>query len=132
MGDHREPLPPLLIEGLELGLGGVGVDGGVDRLQIPGDLLALAPRDVLQRRADQMHDTRLDRRAREDRLDRLREPLQTVDAADQDVLDAAGLQVVEDLHPELRALGFLKPHAQHIAVAVQGDAEREIQGAALD
>jgi hypothetical protein len=35
-------------------VGLVGVLGGVDRLEVPGDLLALAPRDVLQRRADQM------------------------------------------------------------------------------
>ncbi len=55
LGDHREPGAPLLVERLELGLGLVGVDGGVDRLQIAGDLLALAPRHVLQAEADQVN-----------------------------------------------------------------------------
>jgi len=54
LGDDREALPPLLVEGLELGLGLVGVEGGVDRFQIAGDLLTLAPRDVLEAVADQM------------------------------------------------------------------------------
>ena len=46
---------PLLIERLELGLGLVGVDGGVDRLEVAGDLLALAAGHVLQDVADQVH-----------------------------------------------------------------------------
>ena len=46
--------------------------------------------------------------------------------------DAAGLQIGQDLHPELRALGLLEPHAEHVAVAVERDAEREVQRAALD
>jgi hypothetical protein len=49
-------LAPLLVEGLELLLGAVGVDSGVDRLEVPGDLLALAPRDVLEAVADQVND----------------------------------------------------------------------------
>ena len=52
-------------------------------------------------------------------LDRLREALQPVDAADQDVAGAARLQVGEDLHPELGALGLLEPHAEHVAIAVE-------------
>jgi hypothetical protein len=48
LGDDREPLTPLLVEALELGLGGVGVDGGVDRLEVPRHLLALATRHVFQ------------------------------------------------------------------------------------
>ena len=42
------------------------------------------------------------------------------------------LEVVEDLHPELGALGLLEPHAEHVAVAVERDPEREVQRAALD
>ena len=49
---------------------GVGVDRLIDRLEVARDLLALAPRHVLQAVADQMHDTRLHRRVGEDRLDR--------------------------------------------------------------
>ena len=45
--------------------------------------------------------------------------------------DAALLELGEDLHPELRALGLLKPHPEHVAVAVDRDAQREVAGAAL-
>jgi hypothetical protein len=79
-----------------------------------------------------VNDARLHHGLGEDRLDRLREPLQPVDAADQDVPDAALLELGEDLHPELRALGFLKPQAEHVALALDGDPEREVAGAALD
>ena len=131
LGDDREPLTPLLVEGLELGLGLVGVDGGVDRLQVAGDLLTLAARHVLEAVADQVHDARLHGRLREDRLDRVGEPGEPVDTRDQDVLHAALLEIGQDLHPELRALGLLEPHAQHITVAVQRDAEGEVERAAL-
>src|SRR3954471_11154265 len=66
-----------------------GAGGGVDRPQRRGDLLAVAVVDVAQRGADQVHDAGLDPRLRERRLDRLGEALQPVDAADQDVIDAA-------------------------------------------
>ena len=126
LGDHRKPLSPFLIEALELLGSGVGVDRVVDRLEVPGDLLALAARHVLQAVADQMNNTRLHDGLGEDRLDRLREPLQAVDAADQDVLHAALLEIGEDLHPELRALGLLKPHPEHVAVALDGHAQGEV------
>ena len=48
LGYDREPLAPLLVEGLELGVRLVGIDGGVDRFQVASDLLALTPRDVFQ------------------------------------------------------------------------------------
>ena len=67
----------------------------------------------------------------EDGLDRFREAFEPVDAADQDVLDAALPELGEHLHPELGALGLLKPHAQHIPVAVQRDPQRQVAGAAL-
>ncbi len=40
-------------------------------------------------------------------------------------------QFGEDLHPELRALRFLKPHAQHVARSVQADAHRQVTRASL-
>jgi hypothetical protein len=55
LGDDRETLAPLLIEGLQLGVRLVGIDGGVDRFQVAGDLLTLAARDVLEAVADQMN-----------------------------------------------------------------------------
>jgi hypothetical protein len=78
-----------------------------------------------------MDDAGLHRRRRENRLDRLREALQPVDAADQDVGDAALLELGEDLHPELRALGLLEPHPEHVPLTVDGDAEGEVAGPAL-
>ena len=42
------------------------------------------------------------------------------------------LQLGEDLHPELRALGFLKPQAEHLAAAVHPDPQREIARLALN
>ena len=58
-------------------------------------------------------------------------PFEPVHAADQDVADAAVAELGEDLHPELRALGFLKPHAQHVSRAIHGHPEREIAGPSL-
>jgi hypothetical protein len=60
LGDDREPFSPGLVEALELGLGGGGVDGRVDRLELAGDPLALAPRDVLQPAATEMDTACLD------------------------------------------------------------------------
>jgi hypothetical protein len=65
-------------------------------------------------------------RSGKDRLERLREPFEPVDAADQDVPDATLLELGEHLHPELRALGLLEPHTQHVTIAVDGDAQREV------
>ena len=58
---HREPLAPLVVEALERCLGGVCVDGGVDRLEVARDLLALAARHVLQAMAQEVDNACLDR-----------------------------------------------------------------------
>ena len=63
---------------------------------------------------------------------RLGESGEAVDAGDQDVLDAALAQVVEDREPELRALRVLPPDAERLAVAVDGNADGEIAGARAD
>jgi hypothetical protein len=78
-----------------------------------------------------MNNARLHDGGRIDRLDRLREALQPVDAAEQDVVDAALPELVEDLHPELRALGLLEPHPEYVALPLDRDAEREVTGASL-
>src|SRR6266508_2153729 len=129
--DHREARSPRVVEGLERRLGGVGIDGGVDRLQVASDLLPLPPRHVLEAMPDQVYHTRLHDRVREDRLDRLREALQPVDAAEQDVGDAALLELAQHLHPELRALRLLEPHPEHVPLTLERDAEREVAGASL-
>jgi hypothetical protein len=51
-----------------------------------------------------VHDARLNPGVGVDRSDRVGEPGQAVDAGDQDVFDAALVQVVEDRQPELGAL----------------------------
>jgi hypothetical protein len=58
-------------------------------------------------------------------------PFQPVNARDQDVVDAALLEIGEDLHPELRALVGLEPHAEHFALAVHPDRHRQITRAPL-
>ena len=79
-----------------------------------------------------MDDAGLHPRLREDRLDRLREAPEAVDAGDQDVCDAAAVQVVENGEPELRALGLLPPDPEHVALALDGDPDGEIAGAGAD
>ena len=63
-----------------------------------------------------------------DALDGLRPALEGVARDHQDVLYAAGAQVVSDLGPELGALGGLQPDAEHVRVAVGVDAHGEVGG----
>ena len=66
-----------------------------------------------------MHDAGLHPGLGVDGLDRLREPGEPVDAADEHVLVAALLEIGQHLQPELRALGLLKPDPEHIAFAFE-------------
>jgi hypothetical protein len=45
-------------------------------------------------------------------------PGEPVDAADPGVSDAAVVQLAEGLRPEPRALRFLEPHPENVALAV--------------
>ena len=56
------------------------------------------------------------------------ESLQTIDAGDQDILDAAVLQLGQHAEPELRAFGLGEPQAQKLFVTFQIDAQSEING----
>jgi len=51
-----------------------------------------------------------------------------VDASDEDVFDAAVLQLGDDLEPEPRALGLLEPHAQDLLAPLEPDADRQVDG----
>jgi hypothetical protein len=73
-----------------------------------------------------VHDAGLQRGGREHRAQRLADALEPVGDADQDVGHTACLQVVEDLHPELRTLGVLDPQAQDVARAVGQHAQRQV------
>ena len=107
-------------------LGGLGVDGAVDGLEVAGDGLAVLVGDVAHRASDLVDDAGLHPRLREDGLDRLGEPGQPVDAGHEDVGDAAVLQIVEDGQPELGALGLLPPDPEHLALALDADADRQV------
>jgi hypothetical protein len=123
---------PLVVEGLERLLGGVGVDGAVDRLEVGDDLLAVLPGDVAHAVGDQVHDAGLHPGVGEDGLDRFGEAGQPVDAGHENVLDAAVLQIVEHGKPERGALGLLPPDPQDLAFALDGRADRQIARATAD
>src|SRR5262245_48369897 len=56
---------------------------------------------------------------RELRGDRLRKALETVDDRDQDVVDAAGFQLIDNLEPEFGALHLFNPKAKHALLVWQ-------------
>ena len=75
--------------------------------------------------ADQMDDAGLHCGQREHRADRLGKAFEPVDDRDQDVVDAAGFELVHHLQPELGALSLLDPQPQHLllAFAVEGEGD---------
>ena len=73
-----------------------------------------------------MHDAGLDLGLREDGGDRVGEALQAVDHGDQDILDAAVLQVGHDPQPELCPFSLLDPQAQDLLAAVGLDPQRQV------
>ena len=80
----------------------------------------------------QVDDAGLHRRLREDGEDRLWEAFQPVDDGDQDVLDAAGLQLVHHHEPEFGALGRLDPELENVLRSICCDAKREIDSLVAD
>ncbi|MCY1529164.1 hypothetical protein D9M68_642970 [compost metagenome] len=75
-----------------------------------------------------MHDARLQRGGRIHRRQRFGHAPQAVGDGNEDVIDPAGLQVVEHLHPELGTLGALDPQAQDVARAVGQHAQGQVDG----
>ena len=119
--------PGAALEGIQLGLAPLRRSvRRVDRLDRRGQRLAILPARVVQAVADQVHDAGLQRGGREHRRQRLGHALQAIGDGDQDVVHAAGLQVVEHLHPELGALGVLDPQPQDVARAVGQHAQRQV------
>src|SRR4029450_4720100 len=117
---------PPVVDGAERVGGSVRVDVTVDGLQGGGHLLAVLVGHEAHAVADLVDDAGLHPRLREDGLDRLRKAGQAVDAADEDVADAAVGEVVEDGEPELGALALLPPDPEHLTVAVDADADRQV------
>src|SRR5262245_19792016 len=81
-------------------------------------MLALLPAGKRQTVARQMDDAGLDMGLGKYRADRLRKALQPVDHRQQDVLQAAVLELGHDLEPELRAFVLFDPQAQDVLGAV--------------
>jgi hypothetical protein len=94
--------------------------------KVADQFAAVLVADEAHRVANHVHDARLHDSLRVDRLDGFREAFQAVAAEDEHVLDAARLELVDDLEPELRALRRLDPQTEHFLVAVHRDAERDV------
>ena len=75
-----------------------------------------------------MDDAGLVDRLREDGVDRLREAGEAVGADKQDVLDAAVSELGHDARPEAGAFGLLDPEAEAVAVALERDTDRDVDG----
>jgi hypothetical protein len=97
-----------------------------------GQLAAIAVGHEPRAVADQVHDAGLDPGLGEDGLDRRGEALEPVDAADQDVLEAALFELGRHREPGLGALRGLEPEPGHVAFAVQVDPDRHVAGAVSD
>jgi hypothetical protein len=82
LGDHRVALAPGLVEALELGLGGLGIGGAVDRPERGRDLAPVLVGHVAQRAPDLVDDAGLHPGLGEDGRDRFGEAGQAVDAGD--------------------------------------------------
>jgi hypothetical protein len=77
-----------------------------------------------------VHDAGQDEGGRPDLTDRVGQALQPVADQHQHILDAAVLDLGEDLQPELRALAALAgPQAEDVAGALGGDGQGHVDGA---
>ena len=129
-GEFLAPRP--LREGLQLGHGRFGAGCRVNRLDRRRQRLAVLPTGVVEAVANQMHDTGLQRGSREDRGQCFRHALQTVGDGNQDVGHAARLEIIEDLHPELGALGVFDPQPEDVPRTVRQHAECEVDALKLN
>src|SRR3546814_16398607 len=75
-----------------------------------------------------MHYTSLNNGLGEHGVDGVREALQAIDDRDQDIGDAAVLELVHDAHPELCAFGLLDPDPEDFLGPVGQYAECDIYG----
>ena len=101
----------------------------VNRLKILSYLLAFLPAYVVQAGPHQVHDAQLYLRLRENCLDSLREPLQSVNTGDKDILHSAIAQIGQHLQPELGALVGRGPQAQYILASIQTNADGHVDSA---
>ena len=133
--DSRVALLPFAAEFGELvqrlGFGCRGVNG----LEVFRDLRPVPLRGVLEGIPQEMHDTCLHDRLLPDRTHRIGQPLEPVADQHAHVGDAAVLDLGQDPQPELGALAvavLAGPQPQDVALAVHGDAQRQVDGAVGD
>ena len=63
---------------------------------------------------------------RKNRIDGFRKALQAIDHGDENVLGAAGLQLVDDAQPEFGAFGLLDADAEDLLGAIRKNAECDV------
>lgn len=119
-------------EGFQRAPGGLFGGGGVDGLEVGGDLLAFLPVDEFEAVAQLVDDAALDPTLGKDRFEGLGEAAEAVDAADEDVLEPAVFELGGDGEPEARAFVFRGPHAEHFLLSFEVDGEGEVDGAVGD
>ena len=132
LADRRITLAPFALERFQPDERHVGVLGPIDCFDGGQDRLAILPGHEGQAVPDQVHDAGLHEGLRVNRGDRLREALETVDHRDENVVDAARLEFVDDLEPELGPLALLDPKPENLLLTVRSKGERDIDGLDLD
>src|SRR6476469_3407171 len=118
--------PWTLREGLERSLPSGGIGCAIDRPQRLRHALAILPGGKIHRMSDQVDDTGLNHGLRKHRIDGLGKALQSIDHRNENVLGAAGLELVDDAQPEFGAFGLFYPDAENLLGAVRQDAERDV------
>ena len=103
----------------------------IDRLDGGQEGLAVRPGNERQAVPDQAHDAGLDDGCRVNRADRLGEALEAVDHGDENVVDAARLEFVDGLEPELGALARLDLEPENL-LAIRVERERDVDGLVPD
>ena len=107
--------------------------GLVHGLQGPGDGVPVLPGGVLEAVAHQVHDAGLHDRLPPHRVHRLGQPLEAVAHHHQDVVDAAVLELGEDLQPVLGAFPAVScPQAEDVPVALRRDGKGDVDGSVGD
>ena len=115
-----------MCEGVKGGLAGGRICGAIDRAQGLRDALAILPGSKIHRMADEVDDAGLHDSLRKNGVNGLWKTLQAIHDGDQNVLGAAGLELVDDAQPEFGALGLFDPDAENLLSAVRQHAERDV------
>jgi hypothetical protein len=110
------------------------VRGGVDRVQIRGELAPVLLRGIPEGVADRVDDAGLHHRLGKDRLDRVRQACEAVADDEEHIGHASVLQLREHAHPELRGLPatVARPQPEHVLVAGKVDPDRGVDGPVAD